>query len=118
MGMWSPTQILVTRSAIMSSERRGTGAKVDGEAWETRRDSSLGGLRWLRRGNAHFNECCLATSTDVLPDAVVADFRHEVPATSTLVAGRRVDLNDEIRALDDVDGGDIDRFFEARGVES
>ena len=57
----------------------------------------MSGLRrWF--GNPHFMEGGVATRADVLPDAVVGNFGHEVPAAGAFVAAGR-------------EGGDMYRVF-------
>ena len=44
-------------------------------------------FRGLRRCDSHFFQGRLAAGADILPDAVVGDLGHEVPAAGALVAG-------------------------------
>src|SRR5208283_3180919 len=55
------------------------------EKYGARSNCSLGILRG--RGDFHFGEGGLAASADVLPDAVIGDFGHEVPAAGAFGAG-------------------------------
>ena len=58
---------------------------------------SMGGLfhRKRRRLDAHLPERSLAAGADVLPDAVIGDFGHEVPAAGAFGAARGQDSHTE-----------------------
>ena len=60
------------------------------------RGSTDGLFRRLWGVDAHLSERSLAAIANVLPNAVVRDVRHEVPAAGAFVAGGLVDLDAEI----------------------
>jgi len=51
-----------------------------------------------------------------LPDAVVGDFGHEVPAAGAFVAGGWRDCYLKVGAFNNFDAGDVDDLFEASRV--
>src|ERR1700751_5444550 len=61
----------------------------------------------------------VAAGADVLPDAVVGDFGHEVPAAGAFVAAGGEGGNGKRnvrRAFDDLYARDVDDFLQAGGV--